>query len=51
MFHLHLAYNRAQDHEGPTSRVPYSPIDTDLITPYHCYYKRVPGTYQPAPPQ
>ncbi|KAF4519916.1 hypothetical protein B566_EDAN012557 [Ephemera danica] len=46
MYHLHLGYKHSSAESGPTSLVPYSPIDTQIATPYHIENKLIPAMKQ-----
>ena len=44
---LHKLYAGVKPEELLPARVAFSPIDTDILTPWHQVHGRVPGTFEP----
>ena len=45
---LHKMYNTLQPEDSLPAKVPYTPIDVDVLTPWHQVHGRVPGTFEPS---
>ena len=45
---LHKLYTTVQPGDTVPGRVAFTPIDTNVLTPWHQVNKRVPGTFEPA---
>ena len=45
---LHQTYKTLQPEHMLQHRVPYCPIDTNIVTPWHRENGRIPGTFQPS---
>jgi len=45
---LHQIYKTLQPEHMLQHRVPYCPIDTNIVTPWHRENGRIPGTFQPS---
>ena len=45
---LHKLYNTLDPGATVPGKIPYSPVDTTVVTPWHIVNGRVPGTFQPA---